>query len=285
MSDNLVNPQQFYGMYLEFHEKLFETHLKCMQHLVAVLPFEKLNQIEIADRINQHLPILSGNNFIIEEKEFEYIFDQIFPTIKQYSYRQKEQFFRLAELNDKRKIALKELAIALITGEEQKFVAVSEKYDIPVVLLQRVTEFICAPYLELCAEFFTKKLSQFEWNQPVCPICGNRPSLAKVNEQAKTRWLWCRFCDTTWSFRESVCPFCLCQDLKSIQMIFPSDRKPFRIDACDNCKNYIKTIDELVDSDKYNLSVKNVETFYLDLLAKHHGYHLPNHFKFYLELV
>ncbi|UCE04583.1 MAG: formate dehydrogenase accessory protein FdhE [bacterium] len=285
MSDNFVGLQQFYEMYLEFHERIFEIHVKCMQHLVAVLPFQKLNQINIATRLNQKKPILNKDNLIIAERELEHIFDLIFPTFKKHAYRSKEQILRLGELNDRRKFSLGKLVIAQIVGDNKKFTEISNKYDISVLLLEKLVEFVSSPYLELCAEFFNKKLAQINWEQPFCPICGSVPSMAKVNEKHSTRFLWCRFCDTTWSFPEMVCPFCLNDDLKSIRIIFLSDGRPVRIEACDNCKYYIKTIDELIVHQEYNFSVKYVETIYLDLLAKYCGYQMQDHIKFYLESI
>lgn len=285
MSDNIHEPQQFYKTYLEFHENIFKTHVKCMHHLVAVLPFDRLNQIDITAFLNQKKPILNGDNLIIEEKDLEYIFDLIFPIFKKYFYRRKEQILRLEELNDKRKISLRKLIVALITRDVNPFVEISNKYDIPVILLEKVLEFVASPYLELCAEFFNKKLSNLTWNQPFCPICGNMPSMATVNEKKASRNLWCRFCDNIWSFDTTICPYCFNNDLKSIHIIFLTDGKPIRIEACENCKNYIKTVDELVAFKKYNLSVKYVETFYLDMLAKDYGYQLQEHTKFYLEAI
>jgi len=154
---------------------------------------------------------------------------------------------------------------------------------VSATLLEKVAEFISSPYLELCAEFFNKKLAQFIWNQPVCPICGNPPSMAIVNEKKSQRHLWCRFCDTNWSFYEMVCPFCLNPEANSQKIIFHSDRKPIRIDACDKCNNYIKTIDELISQQNMHISVKNVETFYLDLLAKNLGYNTPGYINYFLE--
>jgi FdhE protein len=283
MSKNLVGPRQFYETYLEFHEKIFTSHVKCMHHLIAVLPFEKLNQIDVANRLNQRKPILGEDNFIIEEKELEYIFDLIFPTFKKYFSRMSAQIARIEDLYDKRKLTLGKLSIAQLIGDKNPFMEISKKYDVSTTLLEKVIEFISSPYLELCAEFFNKKLAQFSWKQPFCPICGNPPSMAIVNEKKSQRNLWCRCCDTVWSFYEMVCPFCLNPDSNSQKIIFHSDRKPIRIDACDKCNNYIKTIDELISQQNMHISVKNVETFYLDLLAKNLGYNPPGYISYFLE--
>lgn len=285
MIEKIASPAKVFGAYVEFHEQLFEIHVQCMKQLIAVFPFEKLNQINIADRLLQRQSVLTADDLVIDDNALEKVFDLVFPVIKQYSYRHKESIVRLGELYDKRKISLKDLVSTLLSGDASRVMSISEQYDIPAVLMQQVIELVGAPYVELCAEFFNKKISRFDWHEPTCPICGNHPAMAKVNEQSHKRWLWCRFCDTTWSFPEMTCPFCISQDRKQIQLIFPLDNGPFRIDACNNCKHYLKTIDEMIAPEPINFSVGNVATFKLDLLAKNHGYHLPDHFQFYLDLM
>ena len=283
MRDNLKKLQRFSKFYIEFHEKIFSVQVKCMQHLVAVLPFQKLSNIDIDTRLNQKKPILGANNLIIDDKNFEHIFDNIFPVLKKYSYRKKEQLQRLEELNDKRRFSLKQLATELLGQDKNKFSEFSTKYDISPLLSEMVAELISAPYFELCAEYFNKKVSNFRWREPYCPVCGSLPSMARINEQTRTKILWCHLCDTSWTFYDKVCPYCLNGKIETQEFIFPSNRKPFRIEACNNCNNYLKTVDELVAHGDVNFSVVNIATYYLDLLAKKYGYNLNNYFKFYFE--
>ena len=280
MSTNL---QKFSKLYLEFHEKIFNVQVKCMQHLVAVLPFKKLSSIDAAARLTQKKPILDSENLLLDDKNLELIFDYIFPILKKYSYRKKEQILRLEELNDKRRFSLKQLVLALINNDHQIFVDISNRFDISVQVLEMIAELIASPYFELSAEYFTKKLSKIHWREPFCPVCGNMPSLAKINEQHQTKTLWCRFCDTTWLFYDKVCPHCMNDKIELQKFIFPSNRRPLRIEACDKCKNYLKTIVDMRPFEETNFSVVNVATYHLDLLAKKHGYNLNSYFKFYFE--
>ncbi len=283
MSEHISRLQQFYSTYLEFHQKLFKIQVDCMNHLVAVVPFEMLNQIDISSRFNQKLPILGEDNFLFEDRNNEFVFELIFPTIKQYFYRSKELLVRIEELYDKRKLPLGSLIIDQITRNKTQLQKLANKYDIPAILIEKLVEYVSEPYLELCSEFFTKKLSQYHWDQPFCPICGSTPSMALVNERQMERKLWCRICDTVWLFPATGCPFCLNREQSSLKLIFLSDRKPIRVDACDHCHNYIKTIDETIAEPIHNLSVKNVETLSLDLLAQIMGYQTSDSIKFYLE--
>lgn len=283
MSENLSRLQQFYATYLEFHHKLFNIQLDCMKHLVALVPFEKLNQIDIGSRFSKKLPILGEDNFIFEDRNIELIFELIFPLIKQYFYRSKELLVRIEELYDRRKLPLGNLIIDQITRSKAQLRQLANKYNIPAIFIEKLVEYVSEPYLELCSEFFTKKLLQYHWDLPVCPICGGTPTMALVNERQMERKLWCRICDTTWSYPFIGCPYCFNQDASKVKHIFLSDRKPIRIDGCDQCHNYIKTIDAAIAEPIHNLSVEHVETVTLDLLARIMGYQASDSIKFYLE--
>ena len=66
-----------------------------MQHLIAVLPFQKLNSIDAVVRLTQKKPILDSEQLLLDEKNIEYILVYIFPVLKKYSYRKKEEILRL----------------------------------------------------------------------------------------------------------------------------------------------------------------------------------------------
>ena len=254
-----------------------------MQHLVAVLPFQKLSDIDVTARLDNKKPILDVEHIIIEGKNLEYIFDYVFPVFKSYPFKKKEHLLRLEDLNNKRRFSLKQLLLALLTKDKKVVDEVAKKYAIPSLLLEFIAELVSAPYFELCSEYFNKRLSNYHWREPFCPVCGNLPSMAKINEQTNTKMLWCRFCDTTWTFYNKICPFCLNKDIETQRYIFLSNKKPFRIEACSKCNNYLKTVDNLITFGNINFSVANIATYYLDIFAKKYGYNLNNYFKFFFE--
>jgi FdhE protein len=115
-------------------------------------------------------------------------------------------------------------------------------------------------------------------------VCGSLPSFSEIDEQNRKRTLWCRRCNTTWHFTLNKWPFCLNDDFRKQKFLFLSNRKPYRIDACDNCGQYLKTVNHSFLSNKVDFSVMNIVTFYLDILAKHFGYKLNEYLSFYFEL-
>ena len=54
-------------------------------------------------------------------------------------------------------------------------------------------------------------------------------------------------CLTEWDFRRVLCPGCGEEDLKQLPIYKTEGLDHVRVEACDTCKRYIKTIDLTVD--------------------------------------
>lgn len=285
MQHRFDNVQRFSNFYIDFHEKLFNVQVKCMHLLSAGLPFQKFNKINISERISAKKPVLDSSFLSeINEEVIDQLFDLVFPVFQQYAYWKKEELTRLSELYDRRRFLLKDFLIALLCKDESKFQQFNNDYNISVQFLKIFTELTSAPFLELCAETFSEQMTHIHWNEPFCPICGSAPAFSSVDEKQQKRTLWCRRCNNAWTFSLDTCPFCRISDLKLQKFLFISDNKPYRVDACDNCGNYLKTLNQSLWHEKVDFSVLNIATFYLDIFAKYMGYNLNEYLSFYFEL-
>jgi FdhE protein len=136
--------------------------------------------------------------------------------------------------------------------------------------------------LQLYANKLKSKVDQENWLKGNCPICGNFPAMEKLRREEGKRILWCGLCGTDWHFKRLSCPFCGNEDHNSLRYFFIEeevipDKTAFRVDVCDRCKRYIKTLDErkLPESEKPELYMENLNTVYLDVLAQKDGYKSP----------
>ena len=62
--------------------------------------------------------------------------------------------------------------------------------------------------LEQRAKEATTALGDFGWDKGYCPICGDYPSIALIEEQGGKRFLHCSSCGQDWRFTRVVCPYC-----------------------------------------------------------------------------
>jgi formate dehydrogenase accessory protein FdhE len=138
--------------------------------------------------------------------------------------------------------------------------------------------------LELYADRLREKVDLENWLEGSCPVCGSYPSIEKLRRDDGKRILRCSFCATEWPFKRIMCPFCGNEDHDSLRYFLvegdsPIKKDAFRVDVCDKCKKYMKTLDErkLPESEKPDLYLENLNTLYLDVLAQRDGYISPTY--------
>jgi len=81
-----------------------------------------------------------------------------------------------------------------------------------------------------------------------------------------------------------MCPFCGNEDHNTLRFFLVEEgsasvKDSFRVDVCDKCKRYVKTLDERKqgNSEKSDLYMENLNTVYLDILAQKDGYKSPTY--------
>ena len=126
---------------------------------------------------------------------------------------------------------------------------------------------------------YSREIVQEEWLQSDCPFCGYYPDMAMlVDSQEGKRFLHCSLCEMIWEYKRISCTICGNEDHTIMGYFVTEDKEtPYRIDYCDNCKGYIKTIriPKLRDPSEFDLTVENILTANLDNSAIHKEYSRP----------
>ena len=81
-----------------------------------------------------------------------------------------------------------------------------------------------------------------KWRRRYCPVCGGLPDMAYLDRERGSRWLVCSRCDFAWLFPRLKCPYCGAEDQTALAF-FTDDKGLYRLDVCERCKRYVKTID------------------------------------------
>lgn len=80
-----------------------------------------------------------------------------------------------------------------------------------------------------------------------CPQCGGAPQVSILEAAAPdlggSRSLLCATCLACWPFARVRCPFCGEQDERQLGYFHAPEFDHVRVDACQRCRRYIKTID------------------------------------------
>jgi FdhE protein len=127
------------------------------------------------------------------------------------------------------------------------------------------------PYAELIRSRSTPRATQT--SHALCPFCNRKPALGVLRQMGDggARSMICSFCVAEWEFRRIVCPGCGEEDDKHLAVFTASDFDYIRVECCDSCKTYIKTVDLTKDGRAEPL-VDELASAPLDLWAREHGY-------------
>ena len=128
-----------------------------------------------------------------------------------------------------------------------------------------------APLLARQAAPAREGLSQSGWKRGICPVCGSEPEMARLDQEHGQRTLACFWCQTEWSFPRLACHHCQKNDGEGLSFFVVEGDAAHRVDCCDSCHHYIKTIDERHLSYTPNLLVEDFLTVHLDELARKEG--------------
>ena len=69
-----------------------------------------------------------------------------------------------------------------------------------------------------------------------------------------------------------TCAFCGNEDQDSLRYFCVESAETYRVDICDKCKRYIKTVDARKTGQVMNLLVENLATLALDIVAVKEGF-------------
>jgi FdhE protein len=86
------------------------------------------------------------------------------------------------------------------------------------------------------------------------------------------RSLVCALCSTEWNFRRLVCPDCGEENKDRLPIFVAKEFEHVRVDACDTCRSYIKSIDMTKDGNAVPV-VDELATLSLNLWAAENNYH------------
>jgi len=127
------------------------------------------------------------------------------------------------------------------------------------------------PSIEAGMEQLRGALEPETWRKSHCPICGSRPTLSLFKEEGGRRYSLCSYCGYQWRIDRLSCSICGNKEQESLTYFCGEGEEACRIDLCDNCHHYIKTIDyrSLEASDP---SLEDLATLHLDVVAVQKGY-------------
>jgi FdhE protein len=141
--------------------------------------------------------------------------------------------------------------------------------------VEPLQEFVLRAFLQPYAEFLGARMSDSPLTSSprVCPRCGSAPLLGVLRPEGDggKRRLLCSFCLQEWDFRRIFCAACGEEDEKKLPVYVAEQFPHVRVESCDTCKFYLRTIDLTKDGNAVPV-VDDLAAIPLSLWAHEHGY-------------
>jgi FdhE protein len=259
-----------YGEILNFYQKVREEQEKIKISL-------KLEPIHLKKEWKELLakegfPMLEKKGFPIDIEASTTLFQSICKVGKEANPYMTEQVRKIEEAIDNKKIDPKELLKAGV--KEQKVEQIANQFGLDKKVLLFLIQSCIRPSIEAGMEQLLNEMDASAWLKGFCPICGSLPYLSLLKEEVGKRSLLCSFCGYQWRIERLVCPFCGNKEQESLQYFHAEGEEAHRIDLCDKCHQYIKTID-LRKIEAIDPILEDLATLHLDILASQKGYKRP----------
>ena len=230
-----------YEEVLDFYEKLFlaQETAKEQVHLEPIQISEELLSI----KRKEELPLIDREDFAIDIEASETLLREICRVAMETNEVLAAAGTRVTGALDKGTLEASVLFSKVLKTDENYLAEGAQKLDIDKKILALLVYSSIRPSLSLCAEqlatYFDKDAI---WKRGYCPICGSPPALSILRDEGE-RSLVCSFCGHEWQARRIYCPFCDNEDHKTLHYFFSEEEKDYRVDVCDACRKYLKTVD------------------------------------------
>ena len=126
--------------------------------------------------------------------------------------------------------------------------------------------------LEKRAKEIIETLGAFDWEKGYCPICGEFPSIALIEEEGGKRFLHCSSCGQDWRFTRISCPYCEKETRQDMEYFYVENKTQEAAFICDQCKKYLVTLYRAGKLFVRDMDVSAISLIHMDILMQGKGY-------------
>ena len=268
--DTLQKNKTVYAEILDFYGRVFDAQENCKGR-IELEPLQLSEELRTARR-RENLPLIEIGQFIYDEKESANLFLALCHIATEANPNLSAAAGVILDAVGTT-IKPEELFEGLLKGNEALFENIVDELEIEKPVLGFLTYNSLKPSISGCADQLSVYLdrSEEQWLQGYCPVCGSAPILSLLEDEGK-RKLVCSFCWHLWPAKRVQCPYCDGSQNKDLHYFYSEEEKDTRVDLCDKCQKYIKTIDTRKADRLIYPPLEHISTMHLDINAQEKGF-------------
>ena len=259
-----------YTEILGFYEKVIEAQ-DAEKAAVSVATLHLHNNLKSL-QTSEGFPLIDRKDFILDIPSGVLLFESLCRISRNANEKMRENIQAIEEASAINALNLRELLRR--HSDESYLNNIAEEFTIDRAILLFLVNASIQPSLNENAEQLKDQVDLKNWLKGYCPVCGSSPQISELKDEGR-RFFLCSFCRFQWPSERLKCPYCENADHEKLQYLYEEGQEAYRVDVCDNCKQYIKTVDARKLDYEPDLPLEDIMTIHLDILASEKGYKRP----------
>ncbi len=261
----------YYREILDLYALILEEQAKIRPQLKITVP--EVNKKLARSRLDKDLPLLGKEGFAIDLEAAQRLFYALSAICQGATPKMGTEIPRMREAAETEALALRDLLSRHYDMSYLKQAA--DRCGVDQGILTFLVRASVRPCLEIQMEQLRGLVDLEAWLQGTCPLCGSHPQIAQLRDEEGKRYLQCSLCGCQWRWERIACPYCSNKAFDLLHYFISEEEEAYRVDLCDQCKGYIKTIDSRKLDYEPFLDLEDLLTIHLDILALEKGYRRP----------
>lgn len=259
-----------YQLLLDLYERIFIAQEGSKSHIQLAeyrIPGELLSV-----KLEGKFPLVTITQFSFDRGSAGVLFTALCGILRSSNECVSESAGRIGEAVERNDLDMDKLFPAFLSDNRSYFSTLEKDLKLDLNILRFLVYNSLKPSLNIFSAMMERYLDrEGEWDKGYCPVCGSMPELSIFEENGK-RSLLCGFCGRRWQSKRVYCPSCENTDHESLHYFEIEDKEEYRVDVCEKCKSYIKTVDIKKMSRPVYFPLESIATPYIVVKFKEMGY-------------
>ena len=253
--------------------KAFGPIIARQRQLTASIDLPKLDYSSIdKEKLKAGVPVIQQINLFSSEDPFKEISLSLISVVKDGMPTLAAELERLSDLISEGKLRLADYFESHASDENKSLEGWGNNLKISPSNASFLLSLVARVLLERRANEANAALGEFSWEKGYCPICGEFPSIALIEEEGGKRFLHCSSCGQGWRFTRVVCPFCEKEAQQGMDYFYVENKTQESSFVCDKCKKYLVTLYRAGRLHARDMDISAISLVHLDMIMQEKGY-------------
>jgi len=253
--------------------KAFAPLIIRQRELAGQISLKKLDYSKISkEKLKAGVPVSRQMDLLMPDDSLKEIALSLVSAVQEGMPKLSEDLAKIQSLLQEGKIDPADYFQSTANGEDQAVDSWTKGLKISPSNTSFLMSLVSRVVLEIRAREIMATLGAFDWEKGYCPICGEFPSIALIEEEGGKRFLHCSSCGQDWRFTRISCPYCEKETRKDMEYFYVENKTQEAAFVCDQCKKYLVTLYRAGKLFARDMDISAISLIHMDIIMQGKGY-------------